>query len=319
MPVSLRELSSQTSCAARQDAYKTFAGRLRGRFAPVPGPEVSTPLVGQVTLVTGGGKGLGRVFAQSLAAAGAAVAVSGRSLEDLRETAGLIEAKGGKALAISFDVADREATDAAVAEVGRVFGRIDLLVNNAGLWGPIDDLWDCDPAEWWRTMEVHVGGAFHCSRAVLPGMIAQGRGRIVNVVSHAGVHRWPTCSAYSVSKAAVIKLTENLAVELSRKNVAVFAYHPGLLTIGLGERANRMEPTPGSASDRAAAWIRSEFAAGRAVTAERAASNLVALASGEADGLSGRYITVANDLAALERRKDEVQRGDLLTLRLREP
>ena len=284
----------------------------------MPEPDVSAPLGGQVALVTGGGKGLGRAFARRLAAAGAAVAVSGRSFEDLRETVGSIEAKGGKAFGISFDVADRQAAEAAVSEVARVFGRIDLLVNNAGLWGPIDDLWDCDPAEWWRTMEVHVGGAFHCSRAVLPKMIAQGAGRIVNIVSHAGVHRWPTCSAYSVSKAAVIKLTENLAVELSRKNIAVFAYHPGLLTIGLGEQAIRMEATPGSAADRAAAWIRSEFAAGRTVTAERAACVLVALASGEADGLSGRYITVTDDLAALESRKDEIQSADLLTLRLRE-
>ena len=284
----------------------------------MPGPDVPAPLSGQAALVTGGGKGLGRVFAQRLAAAGVAVAVSGRSLEDLRETVALIEAKGGKAFGIPFDVADRDATDSAVAEVERTLGRIDLLVNNAGLWGPIDDLWECDPAEWWRTMEVHVGGAFHCSRAVIPGMIGRGGGRIVNIVSHAGVHRWPTCSAYSVSKAAVIKLTENLAIELSRKNVAVFAYHPGLLTIGLGEQASRMEATPSSAADRAAAWIRSEFAAGRTVTAEQAASTLVALASGDADGLSGRYVTVSDDLATLERRKDEIQRANLLTLRLRE-
>jgi NAD(P)-dependent dehydrogenase (short-subunit alcohol dehydrogenase family) len=286
------------------------------------GPDASTPLArklsGRVALVTGGGKGLGRVLAENLAEGGAAVAVSGRSLEDLRETVGVIEGKGGRALAVAFDVADRKAVDAGVAEVARGLGRVDLLVNNAGLWGPIDDLWDCDPQEWWRTMEVHVGGAFHCSRAVIPGMLARGGGRIVNIVSHAGVHRWPTCSAYSVSKAAVIKLTENLAVELSRKNVAVFAYHPGLLTIGLGEQASDMQAAPGSAADRAAAWIRSEFAAGRTVTPEQAAMGLVTLASGEADGLSGRYLTVFDDLAALERRKDEVQRADSLTLRLRE-
>jgi NAD(P)-dependent dehydrogenase (short-subunit alcohol dehydrogenase family) len=282
------------------------------------GEAKSAKLDGQVALVSGGGRGLGRVFAQRLAAEGATVAVSGRSLDDLSETVRLVEAAGGQAMAVTFDVADRGAAEAGVGQVERVLGRIDLLVNNAGLWGPIDNLWDCDPVEWWRTMEVHVGGVFHCSRAALPGMVARGGGRIVNIVSHAGVHRWPTCSAYSASKAAVIKLTENLAVELGRNGVAVFAYHPGLLTIGLGEQAIGMDAPPGSAADRAAAWIRSEFAAGQAVTPERAADVLVQLAAGEADGLSGRYLTVADDLPALEIRKDEVQRGDLLTLRLRE-
>jgi NAD(P)-dependent dehydrogenase (short-subunit alcohol dehydrogenase family) len=122
-----------------------------------------------------------------------------------------------------------------------------------------------------------------------------------------------------VSKAAVVKLTENLAVELRRSGVAVFAYHPGLLTIGLGEQASDMQAAPGSAADRAAAWIRSEFAAGRAVTPERAAEVLVALVSGAADGLTGRYLTAYDDLADLVIRADEIQRADLLTLRLRDP
>lgn len=274
------------------------------------------PLDGKIALVTGAGKGLGRVFAQSLAAAGATVVLSGRSSSELVEAARAIEREGGKAFAVSFDVAARDAVDKSVAEIERSHGRIDVLVNNAGLWGPIDNLWEADPDAWWRTMEVHIGGAFHCSRAVLPGMIARGSGRIINIVSHAGVYRWPTCSAYSISKAAVVKLTENLAAELSRTGVAVFAYHPGLLTIGLGEQATEMQATPGSAADRAAAWIRSEFAAGHAVTPDRAADVLVALASGEADGLSGRYLTVDDDLSALEKRKDEIKRADLLTLKV---
>jgi NAD(P)-dependent dehydrogenase (short-subunit alcohol dehydrogenase family) len=273
-------------------------------------------LDGKIALVTGSGKGLGRVFAQSLAGAGATVVLSGRSSGELIESARLIERQGGKAFAVSFDVTARDAVAKSVAEIERVHGRIDVLVNNAGLWGPIDNLWEADPDAWWRTMEVHIGGSFHCSRAVVPGMIARGAGRIINIVSHAGVHRWPTCSAYAVSKAAVVKLTENLAVELGRTGVAVFAYHPGLLTIGLGEQAAEMRAAPGSAADRAAAWIRSEFAAGRAVTAERAADFLVALASGAADGLSGRYLTVDDDLPALRKRIDEIKRADLLTLKL---
>lgn len=272
----------------------------------------------KTALVTGGGRGLGRVFAKSLSAAGTTVAVSGRTVSDLDETVRLIEAEGGNGFAIPFEVADHQAVDAAINEVLRKLGHIDILVNNAGIWGPVDDLWVCDPQEWWRTMEVHIGGVFNCSRAVIPAMIAQGGGRIVNVVSHAGVFRWPTCSAYSVSKAAVIKLTENLAVELRGKNIAVFAFHPGLLTIGLSEQVNRMGVAPGSAADRAATWLRGEFAAGRTVSPERATSALLTLTSGAVDGLSGRYVTATDDLAVLERRAKEMQDGDLRTLRLLE-
>lgn len=149
-------------------------------------------------------------------------------------------------------------------------------------------------------------------------MIARRAGRIVNIVSHAGVHRWPSCSAYSVSKAAVIKLTENLAVELSGKGVSVFAFHPGLLAIGLGEQAIAMQAAPGSPAGRAAGWVRSEIAAGRSAEPEQAAARLVELALGQADSLTGRYVTVSDDLRALAARWQAIRDADLLTLRLRE-
>ncbi len=272
----------------------------------------------RVAVVTGGGRGIGRVFAQSLAAAGAVVAVTGRSREDLEGTVSRIEADGGRATSIAFDVTDRQGVEHGLGELEHRLGRVDLLVNNAGVWGPIDNLWDADPVDWWRTMEVHVGGVFNCSRAVLPGMIRRGDGRIINIVSNAGVHRWPTCSAYSVSKAAVVKLTENLAVEARSRSIAVFAFHPGLLEVGLGEQAIQMQAASGSAADRAAAWIRSEFAAGRSVDPLRAAEFLVMLASGRADGLSGCYLTVLDDLQALRARAEQIRRDDLLTLRLRD-
>ena len=208
--------------------------------------------------------------------------------------------------------------DDGLARLQSTVGSVDLLVNNAGLWGPIDDLWKVDPEDWWQTMEVHVGGTFHCCRAVLPGMVQRGAGRIVSIVSHAGVHRWPTCSAYSVSKAAVIKLMENLSFETRRQGVKVFAFHPGLMAAGLGKQAIDMQAPQGSPADRAASWIRSEFAAGRSVSPERAARFLVGLAAGDADRLSGRYLTVFDDLRALQVRAEEIADGDLLTLRLRD-
>jgi NAD(P)-dependent dehydrogenase (short-subunit alcohol dehydrogenase family) len=271
----------------------------------------------QVAVVTGGGRGIGQFLAQSLAAAGAVVAVAGRSPGDLERTVAEISAAGGRAMSVAMDVTDRQAVGAGMSQVEQSFGRIDLLINNAGLWGPIANLWEADPSEWWRTMQVHIGGSFLCSRAVLPGMISRGRGRIINIVSNAGVFRWPTCSAYSVSKAALVKLTENLSAEVRTHGVAVFAFHPGLMPIGLSEKAIKMQADPDSPAGRAIAWVRSEIAADHAVSPERAAGVIAALATGQGDGLSGRYITVFDDLRTLAAQAEDIRSADLLTLRVR--
>jgi NAD(P)-dependent dehydrogenase (short-subunit alcohol dehydrogenase family) len=272
----------------------------------------------QVVVVTGGGRGIGQVFAKSLADAGAVVAVAGRSADELTKTVTEISARGGRVDSVILDVTDRDAVATGILQVERSFGRIDLLINNAGLWGPIADLWEADPSEWWRTMEVHIGGAFLCSRAVLPGMISRGSGRIINVVSHAGVFRWPTCSAYSVSKAAVVKLTENLGAELRPHGVAVFAFHPGLTPIGLSETKIEIQADPDSPKSRAIAWVRNEVESNRAVSPDRAADFVLALAKGQGDGLSGRYLTVSDDLGALAARAKDIRAADALMLRVRE-
>jgi NAD(P)-dependent dehydrogenase (short-subunit alcohol dehydrogenase family) len=147
-------------------------------------------------------------------------------------------------------------------------------------------------------------------------MLERRRGRIVNIVSHAGVHRWPTCSAYAVSKAAVVKFTENLAVEAKRHGVTVFACDPGIVTIGLTDQAMTMDAPPESPAGRAAAWIRQQVADGRAVPPELGAQLVVSLAAGRADALTGRCLTVHDDVAALVARAEEIQRDDLYTLKL---
>jgi NAD(P)-dependent dehydrogenase (short-subunit alcohol dehydrogenase family) len=275
-------------------------------------------LAGRVALVTGGGRGLGRVFAQALAQAGAAVAVASRSADQLQETVSLIEAQGGCAFAIPLDVTDQAAVEQAVKTIESQLGPVDILLNNAGLWGPINPVWAVDPEQWWRTMEIHVQGSFLCARAVLPNMIARRHGRIINIVSHAGVHRWPTCSAYAVSKTAVIKFTENLAAETKRHGISVFALHPGLVTVGLTSLAMHMDAPAASPAGRAAAWIRQQVAAGQAVPPENSARLVVWLAAGRADKLTGRYLTVDDNLEALVARADEIQQADLYTLRLRD-
>jgi NAD(P)-dependent dehydrogenase (short-subunit alcohol dehydrogenase family) len=276
------------------------------------------PLLGSVALVTGGGRGLGRVIAQALAGAGAAVGVLGRSPDDLADTVRAIGAAGGVAAEACADVSDEQAMAHAVGELRRRLGPVDVLVNNAGICGPIGPLWDVPPGEWWRTIEINLGGVFACTRLVLPDMLARRRGRIVNLTSHAGVFRWPGVSAYAVAKGAVVKLTENLAAEVRREGVSVFSFHPGVQPIGLTEAALAADVPSDSPAGRIADWLRRELAEGRGAEPDRAAQLVVQLAAGHGDSLSGRHLSVHDDLDLLLERLEDIRRDDLCTLRLRE-
>src|SRR5205807_4856663 len=130
-------------------------------------------------------------------------------------------------------------------------------------------------------------------------MIQRGRGRILNITSEAGVFRWPLYSAYAVSKAAVVKYSENLAAEVRRHGVSVFSVHPGLLPIGLSGPALASTAPAGSAEHTAFAWVRRQLAEGRGVDPSEAARLVVRLAAGDAGGLSGRDLSVHDDLDAL--------------------
>jgi NAD(P)-dependent dehydrogenase (short-subunit alcohol dehydrogenase family) len=272
-----------------------------------------------VALVTGGGRGLGRLLAETLAGAGAAVGVIGRSRDDLDETVRSVEAAGGVAAAAPADVTDEHATTDALEELRSQLGPADVLINNAGINGPIGPTWEVPSREWWRTLEVNLQGVLTCTRLALPDMLARRRGRIVNLTSNAGVFRWPGVSAYSVSKAAVVKLSENLAVEVRREGVSVFSFHPGLLPIGLSEAVLAVDSTEESPEGRVAAWARRQFAEGRGADPARAAEMVVQLASGRADRLSGRHLSVEDDLELLLGRVEEVLEEDLCTLRVRTP
>ena len=132
-------------------------------------------LDGQVALVTGGGRGIGARIARELADAGARVSVAARSREQVEEVAREI---GG--LAVELDVTDAAAVERAVAETESGLGPIDLLCANAGIGSGTEERWESDPAEWWRTHEVNVLGVYLCCRAVIPGMLERGGGRIVD-------------------------------------------------------------------------------------------------------------------------------------------
>ncbi len=133
-------------------------------------------LTGQVAIVTGGGRGIGRAIALGLGRAGSSVAVVARSSDQLAETVRQIAQLGSRVISVAADVSDPLSVERMVHEVQRGLGSVDLLVNNAGLAGPIGPTWETEPDDWWKCLEVNLRGPMLCSRAVLPGMIARKKG-----------------------------------------------------------------------------------------------------------------------------------------------
>ena len=182
-------------------------------------------LTGQVALVTGAARGLGRAIALALADAGADVALGLRESGTATDIVTEIEAMGRRALGVQMDVTRLEQLAPAVEAVVARFGQLDILVNNAGL-GPRNPAEDVNEADFDLTMDVNVKGLFFASQAAARVMIAQGHGRIINLSSQAGFVALPTEAIYCASKAAVSHLTKCLAVEWGRHGITVNAVAP---------------------------------------------------------------------------------------------
>jgi NAD(P)-dependent dehydrogenase (short-subunit alcohol dehydrogenase family) len=251
-----------------------------------------------VAIVTGAGRGIGRAIALSLAAEGAAVGVFARTPEEIAATVEQISEAGGRALALSVDVRDAVAVRTAASETASRIGPITLLVNNAGTPGPAGLDWEVDPKAWFECIDVIVRGAFLLSQAVIPGMIARGSGRIINIASITGIRPYPPITATSVAKTALIRFGEGLAVQLDAHGVRVFAVHPGVVRTRLLESYGLQIPEE------------------RFVGPERAGSLCARLASGRYDLLSGRFLGINDDLDELLSRAGEIKARELYTLRL---
>jgi NAD(P)-dependent dehydrogenase (short-subunit alcohol dehydrogenase family) len=267
-------------------------------------------LTGQVALLTGGGRGLGRVFAQVITGAGAKIAITARTESQLLETAKLIEDAGGTVIPFVADVTDMPAMQRVIDETVRRLGPIDILVNNAAVLTPIAFDWEVDPDEWWRTFEVNVRSAFRVTLAVLPGMMARRRGRIVNVSSGAAHTVHPYATAYCTAKAALTVWTNQLAAGVLKHGISVFALSPE----GASDMAGILAISP-VVGEQMNAYFQNVMAQSSNLASSVAA--LMFMLSGEADALTGRQISWWNTPEDLKHRCDEILRDDLLTLRLR--
>jgi NAD(P)-dependent dehydrogenase (short-subunit alcohol dehydrogenase family) len=197
------------------------------------------PLEGQTAIVTGGGRGLGRAVAEVMAAAGANVVIASRNAPQLDEVVNAIGRAGGRALAYAADVSDERQVQELVLSTERWVGPATILVNNAGVLEPMAPLGRTDATTWLRHIAINVGGVYLCARAVLPGMLERGYGRIVNISSGAARRASPGWTAYCAGKAAVDQLTRALALELEETGVSACAFSPGYMNTPMQERIRR--------------------------------------------------------------------------------
>ncbi|HEY8516208.1 MAG TPA: glucose 1-dehydrogenase [Candidatus Binatia bacterium] len=242
-------------------------------------------LAGKVALVTGAGSGIGKAIALRLAREGMRVAVT-----DLDEQAALAVAReaGQGAIGVRLDVADEESVRAGVARIEQELGGIDLLVNNAG-WDKVEPFVESRPETWDKLIAINLKGPLLCAHAVLPGMIARGRGRIVSIASDAGRVGSSGEAVYSAAKAGVIGFSKTLAREVARHGILVNAVCPGPTDTPLFHGIAQENPKLGQALTRAVPL-------GRLGRPEDVAGAVAFLASDDAAYITGQTLSVSGGL-----------------------
>ena len=245
-------------------------------------------LNGRLALITGGGRGIGEAIANRFAAEGARLALAARSKDELERVAASCRAAGAECSTHAVDVSIRDQVQHLVDAVGPV----DVLVNCAGVYGPIGPLPENDMDEWEHGLRVNLMGTVYACRAVIPGMVERGRGSIINLSGGGATAPLPNFSLYAVSKAAVTRLTDTLAAELAGTGVRVNAIAPGAID-------TRLQDEVLAAGDRAGGLfqrMREMRETGRGATQPDVPARLALfLASDASVGLTGKLISAPHD------------------------
>ncbi|AEG44100.1 SDR family NAD(P)-dependent oxidoreductase [Isoptericola variabilis] len=239
-----------------------------------PAPD---PAPARTALVTGASRGIGRAVALGLRDAGLDVALLARDADRLADVAAEVRERGRTAVVLPADVTNARAVAGAVARAEAELGSVDLLVNNAGRIDAEVPLWEADADEWWQVLETNVRGPFLLARHVLPGMLARGGGRVVDLNSGSGSHDMTVASAYNLSKTALMRLGHHLHAAGHAHGLRVLEVAPGVvqtdMTGSMRMHADRSEWTP----------------------VERTVEVVTAFARGELDACSGWFVRVSDD------------------------
>ncbi len=250
-------------------------------------------LEGKVALITGASKGIGRVMSRLFAKEGAAVVCAARSRDLVEETAALITGDGGRAVAVTGDAATEGDVQKMVAAGVKAFGKLDVLVNNAGDGGPTKRVQDYTTDDWFYTINSCLTSSYMCTRFAVPEMIRAGGGVIINVSSTAGRRGLPYRIGYCSAKAGQVGMTYGLALELSPLNIRVNAIAPGAVE---GDRIDRVIAGQAEVRGVAVEDMRRSFVERsplkRMTTADDIATLAVYLCSDAAKNLSGQCIAV---------------------------
>ncbi|MFI9362209.1 SDR family NAD(P)-dependent oxidoreductase [Kitasatospora sp. NPDC053057] len=258
-------------------------------------------LTGQVALVTGAGRGIGREIAIGLAADGMAVGLVGRTHDTLTATLKECVKHGSRGVAVTADVCRHGSVREAVRLVERDLGPINLLVNNAGMVDRAEvPLWETDPNQWWQVIETNLRGPYNLLRCVLPGMVARRSGRVINLNTGFALRPDGNYTAYATSKGALLQLSDNMADSLAQHGVVVLDISPGAVATDMTAAMPMFRDMK--------AWGSIPYVVAVTVDAAR----------GRFDALHGRFIHAGrDDLEELVQQADEIRAKDARTLRLR--
>jgi len=248
-------------------------------------------LEGKAAIVTGGGRGIGRAIAKKLASEGAAVLVASRSAKEIEAVATEIQKAGGRAKAVAANVSQEAECEKIVRAARDAFGAIHILINNAGILGPVAPAEGTTPAQWNEVVGINLTSAFLMSRLVVPEMYERGSGAIVNISSVAAKNAFPMNSAYAAAKAGLLGLTRTLAAEGARKGVRVNAILPGPTgdTNMWQELAGHLGP--------GSAHVTEGILQGRLQNTEEIAAAALFLVSDQASAITGQTLNVDGGMA----------------------
>lgn len=256
-------------------------------------------LQGQVAVVTGAGRGIGRAIARRFAAEGAAVVAAARTEKEVKAVAAEIQKAGGRALALAADVSRVRDCEKIILAAVKQFGEIHILVNNAGIFGPVSEAEKIAPPDWDEVLAINLTAPFLLARLVLPQMYTRRSGVILNISSVSGKLAAPWNAPYAASKAGLLGLTRTLAAEGARKGVRVNALCPGPVTET--RMSQELGPTfakkLGVSREQQLAGFLETVLMGRAQTAEEVAQAALFLCSSQASAITAQAVNVDGGMA----------------------